>query len=264
MVRVLIGTSGWHYDSWRGPFFPTGLALKDQLKYYSTQFYTTELNGVFYRTPSLDTVSTWRAQTGQDFVFAWKASKFITHWKRLSDNAVNSLALMEERLSLLGDKAGPVLFQLPPNFEANLERLASFLKLLSNKRQYSFEFRHPSWYQPQVLRLLSERNIALCLSDHHDAPAPWRRTADFVYIRGHGPGGRYKGHYRSQTLSKWATQIKSWKKQGCDVFVYFDNDQKSAAPADALKLKQLLHQTPSAPRPASVRSQRSIGTRSTA
>jgi uncharacterized protein YecE (DUF72 family) len=248
MVRVLIGTSGWHYDSWRGPFFPQSLALKDQLQYYSSQFSTTELNGVFYRTPSLDAVRTWRAQTGEDFVFAWKASKFITHWKRLSGNSVNSLALIEKRLSLLGDKAGPVLFQLPPNFEADIDRLALFLKLLSKKQRYSFEFRHASWYQPQILRLLSENNIALCLSDHHDAPAPWRRTADFVYIRGHGPGGRYKGHYRSQALSEWATRIKSWKKQGCDIFVYFDNDQKSAAPADALKLKQLLGQTPRARR----------------
>jgi uncharacterized protein YecE (DUF72 family) len=240
MARVLIGTSGWHYDSWRGPFFPKGLPLKNQLQYYASQFATTELNGVFYRTPSLDAVEAWRAQSGADFVFAWKASKFITHWKRLSNNSINSLALIEERLSVLGEKAGPVLFQLPPNFEADAERLASFFKLLSKKRRYSFEFRHPSWYQPHVLKLLSESNIALCLSDHHDAPAPWKRTADFIYIRGHGPGGRYKGHYSSQMLSDWAKRIRSWKKQGYDVFVYFDNDQKSAAPADALKLKQLL------------------------
>jgi uncharacterized protein YecE (DUF72 family) len=240
MARVLIGTSGWHYDSWRGPFFPKGLPLKNQLQYYASQFATTELNGVFYRTPSLDAVEAWRAQSGADFVFAWKASKFITHWKRLSNNSINSLALIEERLSVLGKKAGPVLFQLPPNFEVDAARLAGFFKLLSKERRYSFEFRHPSWYQPHILKLLSESNVALCLSDHHDAPAPWKRTADFIYIRGHGPGGRYKGHYRSQTLSDWAKRIRSWTKQGCDVFVYFDNDQKSAAPADALKLKQLL------------------------
>ena len=133
-----------------------------------------------------------------------------------------------------------MLFQLPPNFHVDADRLASFLKLLSRKRRYSFEFRHPGWYDPRILRLLSEHNISLCLSDHHDAPAPWKRTADFVYVRGHGPGGRYKGHYRPAVLGNWATRIKSWKRQGCDVFVYFDNDQKSAAPADALKLRQLL------------------------
>ena len=248
MARVLIGTSGWHYESWRGPFFPSGLRAKDQLQYYASQFNTTELNGVFYRTPSLEAVETWRIQTGEDFLFAWKASKFITHWKRLSNNSVNSLALIEERLSVLGDKAGPILFQLPPNFTVDTERLASFLNLLSNRRRYSFEFRHPSWYHSSILKLLSQRNIALCLSDHHEAPAPWRRTADFVYIRGHGPSGRYKGHYRPQTLSEWGKRIKSWTKQGCDVFVYFDNDQKSAAPADALRLKQLLAR-PTATRP---------------
>ena len=240
MARVLIGTSGWHYESWRGPFFPKGLPVKKQLEYYAREFETAELNGVFYRTPSLVTVKSWREQAGDEFVFAWKASKFITHWKRLSENSVNSLALIEERLNLLGNKAGPVLFQLPPNFEVDAERLSSFFDLLPKRRRYSFEFRHPSWYRPNILRLLSQRNIALCLSDHHDAPAPWKRTADFVYIRGHGPSGRYKGHYRPQTLSQWAARIRSWKKQGCDVFVYFDNDQKSAAPADARKLQQAL------------------------
>jgi len=242
MARILIGTSGWHYDSWRGPFFPKGLPLKSQLQYYASQFPTAELNGVFYRTPTREAVKNWRDQTGEDFVFAWKASKFITHWKRLSDKSVNSLELLENRLSLLGEKAGPILFQLPPQFQADAERLASFLRLLSKKRRYSFEFRHPSWYGPKIFRLLSEHNIALCLSDHHDAPAPWQRTADFVYIRGHGPGGRYKGHYRTNKLSDWSRRIRSWKRQGRDVYVYFDNDQKSAAPADGLKLRQLLQQ----------------------
>jgi uncharacterized protein YecE (DUF72 family) len=240
LPRVFIGTSGWTYDGWRGPFYPEDVRKKDWLRYYGTRFSTTEVNGSFYRTPSLEAVRAWREQTTDAFLFAWKASKFITHWKRQSGNSVNSLELIEERLSLLGEKAGPVLFQLPPNFEADGERLASFLKLLSGKRRYSFEFRHPSWYQPSIFRLLSAHNIALCLSDHHDAPAPWRRTADFVYIRGHGPSGQYKDHYRAQTLQAWAARIHSWKKQGCDVFVYFDNDQKSAAPADALKLKELM------------------------
>jgi uncharacterized protein YecE (DUF72 family) len=240
MPRVLIGTSGWHYDSWRGPFYPQGVTLKNQLRYYAGQFQTTELNGVFYRTPTPDAVKSWRSDTDEEFVFAWKASKFITHWKRLSQNSVNSLELLESRLSLLGNKAGPILFQLPPNFAVDHVRLASFFKLLSKKRRYSFEFRNPSWYHPRVLRQLSDHNISLCLSDHHDAPAPWKRTADFVYIRGHGPGGKYKGHYTADTLRQWAKRIKGWKKQGCDIYVYFDNDQKSAAPADALRLRAFL------------------------
>jgi uncharacterized protein YecE (DUF72 family) len=146
MARVLIGTSGWHYDSWRGPFFPNGLPLKAQLQFYASQSPSAELNGVFYRTPTREAVESWRAQTGKDFVFAWKASKFITHWKRLSESSANSLELLEDRLSLLGSKVGPVLFQLPPNFRMNEERLGGFLKMLSSKRRYSFEFRDPSWY----------------------------------------------------------------------------------------------------------------------
>jgi uncharacterized protein YecE (DUF72 family) len=240
MARVLIGTSGWHYQSWRGPFYPAGLPIKSQLQYYANQFQTAELNGVFYRTPTPDAVRSWKERTGNNFVFTWKASKFITHWKRLSQNSANSLELMEDRLSLLGHKVGSVLFQLPPHFQADADRLSAFLRMLSPKRRYSFEFRHPSWYSSPIMRILSEENISLCISDHHDAPAPWRRTADFVYVRGHGPGGRYKGHYSTAALAAWAKRIRSWKAQGCDVFVFFDNDQKSAAPIDALKLKQML------------------------
>jgi uncharacterized protein YecE (DUF72 family) len=242
MSRVFIGTSGWHYESWRGAFFPNGLMAKHQFLYYASQFRTAELNGVFYRTPTHQAVSSWYEQTGNDFIFSWKASKFITHWKRLTDQCQNSLELLEDRLSLLHEKAGPILFQLPPQFAVNQERLSSFIKLLSNKRRYSFEFRHPSWYSPSVYRILSDANCALCLSDHHDAPAPWRRTANFVYVRGHGPTGRYKGRYSTQTLNAWAKKIRSWKKQDLDVYVYFDNDQKSAAPFDAMALKQMLNE----------------------
>lgn len=236
----MVGTSGWHYSSWRGPFFPRELMLKHQLKYYASQFSTAELNGVFYRTPTAEAVINWRDQTGDDFVFSWKASKFITHWKRLSEHSVNSLELLESRLSLLGKKAGPVLFQLPPNFEANRDRFASFIQLLPKHRRYSFEFRHPSWYRPAIFKILSKANISLCLSDHHNAPSPWKRTADFVYVRGHGPEGRYKGHYPIKVLQDWARHAESWNKQGCDVFVYFDNDQKSAAPSDAARLSRLI------------------------
>jgi uncharacterized protein YecE (DUF72 family) len=244
MADVRIGTSGWHYGSWRGPFYPPGVTLKNQLRFYSTQFSSAELNGVFYRTPTPEAVKGWREQTPDDFIFAWKASKFITHWKRLSEKSTNSLELLEDRISLLGEKAGPILFQLPPQFEMNEERLASFLKMLSPKRRYAFEFRHPSWYAPRILRLLAQENISLCISDHHHAPAPWKRTADFVYVRGHGPGGRYRDHYTHAMLTTWAKHIKSWKKQGCDVFVYFDNDQKSAAPLDAARLQEMLHIAP--------------------
>lgn len=247
MARVLIGTSGWHYDSWRGPFFPTKIPLKQQLRYYASQFQTTELNSVFYRTPTPRAVTTWREQSGNDFVFAWKASKFITHWKRLSGSVNTSLELLESRMRLLGDKAGPILFQLPPNLKVDIPRLEAFFRLLSAKRRYNVEFRHPSWYTAKVFNLLSDHNVALCISDHGDAPAPWKRTADFVYIRGHGPTGRYQGSYALKTQSAWIKRIQNWKKRGWDVYVYFDNDQKSAAPADALRLRRALGPVASQP-----------------
>jgi uncharacterized protein YecE (DUF72 family) len=240
MSRILIGTSGWSYQSWRGPFFPREVMIKHHLQFYATQFSTAELNGVFYRTPTVEAVRAWRDGTPDDFIFAWKASKFITHWKRLTEKSRNSLALMETRLRILGRKAGPVLFQLPPQFTANRERLAGFLKLLKPKRRYAFEFRHASWYERPILDLLREHDISLCLSDHHDAPAPWQVTASFVYVRGHGPGGRYKGSYSDKTLHEWAGKIAGWQRQRRDVYVYFDNDQKSAAPFDALRLMRLL------------------------
>jgi uncharacterized protein YecE (DUF72 family) len=240
MGRIWVGTSGWTYDGWRGPFYSKEVPKKRWLAWYAQQFATTEINGSFYRTPSLEAVQTWRDQTPDEFVFAWKASKFITHWKRLSEKSVNSIELMESRLKVLGPKAGPVLFQLPARFKADGDRLSSFLKLLSKKYQYAFEFRDASWYEKDILALLRKREVALCLSDHIDAPAPWVVTAGHVYIRGHGPTGEYKDRYPLKTLREWAAAIRKWKRQGHTVFCYFDNDQKSAAPKDARRLLQLL------------------------
>jgi uncharacterized protein YecE (DUF72 family) len=236
-----IGTSGWTYADWRGPFYPEDVPKKKWLAWYATAFATTEVNGSFYRTPPLEAVQAWRQETPPDFVFAWKASKFITHWKRLNpDTCQNSLDLMVTRLKALGPKAGPVLFQLPARFEADRERLAKFLKLLPRRYRYAFEFRHPSWFEAPILDVLRDRDIALCLADHHQAPAPWEVTASHVYVRGHGPGGRYKDSYPAATLQKWARHIRAWEKQGKAVVVYFDNDQKSAAPRDARRLSDML------------------------
>ncbi|MFL6797159.1 MAG: DUF72 domain-containing protein [Xanthobacteraceae bacterium] len=240
MSKVWIGTSGWTYDGWRGPFYPPDVRKKDWLAWYSTQFPTAEINGSFYRTPSLEAVRAWRDQTPNDFLFAWKASKFITHWKRLTEKCANSLDLLETRLTALSPKVGVVLFQLPPQFSKNYERLAQFLRMLSPGHRYAFEFRHKSWYEDDVLELLQAHDISLCLSDHHDAPSPWEVTARHVYVRGHGPGGHYKDNYTTRTLERWAADVAAWKRQRRTVFVYFDNDQKSAAPADAQRLLNIL------------------------
>ena len=172
------------------------------------------------------------------FLFAWKASRYITHNKKLKD-AADSLDYLFERTKGLGDKLGPILFQLPPNLHRDDARLEAFLDLLPARHRYSIEFRHPGWYADEVLAMLKARNIALCISDHHHAPAPWEATADFIYLRGHGPGGRYHGRYGEAALRDWAAHIRRWGKDR-DVFVYFDNDIKSAAPRDAEQLIGLL------------------------
>ncbi len=240
MEKVFIGTSGWTYDGWRGPFYPEDVPKKDWLRWYAGQFPSAEINGSFYRTPSLAAVRAWRQQTPRDFLFAWKASKFITHWKRLSEKSDNSIALIEERLKILGRKAGPVLFQLPARFTADRERLASFLEMLPRRWRCAFEFRHASWYAAPIFDLLREHDIALCISDHHDAPAPWEVTARHVYWRGHGPDGAYRDNYSDAQLRRLADAIKKWRRGRRTVFVYFDNDQKSAAPADARRLTKML------------------------
>lgn len=236
---VRIGTSGWHYASWWGPFFPPELPKKQALCFYASRFGATELNAPFYRTPTENAVRGWATQTPPAFRFAWKASRFITHYKRLSERCNTSLDLLESRLALLGPKLGPVLFQLPPAMKADRGRLAAFMAMLQPGRRYSFEFRHPSWYEPAILDILRDHDAALCLSDHAAAPAPWEVTAGWVYVRGHGPGGRYAGRYTDETLAGWAGRIEAWAAEGRDVWCFFDNDVKSAAPADAARLARL-------------------------
>ncbi len=242
LPEVRIGTSGWHYASWRGPFYPETIKPKDFLSFYMTRFSTTELNNPFYRLPTEAAVECWRDTTPDDFLFAWKASRFITHMIKLK-NAENALAVMFSRADILGPKLGPILFQLPPSLKGDRERLANFLKLLPPGHRYTFEFRHSSWYEPPILDLLREHDISLCLSDHANAPSPWEVTASFVYIRGHGPSGWYWGSYSDETLGKWAHDIARWREEGRAVYCYFDNDIKSAAPEDARRLLDLVAPT---------------------
>jgi uncharacterized protein YecE (DUF72 family) len=236
MAQVRIGCSGWSYKHWKkGGFYPEGLRAKDEFAFYASQFDTAEINGSFYRLPTEAAALGWRAKAPEGFLFAWKASRFITHMKRLLDPH-EPLALMFSRTDLLGEALGPILFQLPPQMARNDERLAAFIFALPEGRRYAFEFRHPSWYAPEVLRMLGDRDLSLCISDHHHAPAPWDRTASWVYLRGHGPGGRYWGRYPAQALDDWAARIAEWRQAGHDVYAYFDNDPEGAAPKDAKAL----------------------------
>lgn len=237
-AAMRIGCSGWTYQDWRGTFYPPGIKDRERLEYYATQFDTAEINASFYRLPSEETVAGWARRAPAGFQFAWKLSRFITHNKKLKD-AADSVALVYGRMAPLGEKQGPTLIQLPPQLRRNDERLAAFLKLLPRGR-HTVEFRHPSWYEPAIFRLLADFDAALCISDHHSAPSPWEVTAGWVYVRGHGPSGRYFGRYSDEALDRWARQLDGWRVEGRDVYVYFDNDMKSAAPQDALSLKARL------------------------
>jgi uncharacterized protein DUF72 len=163
-TRIWIGTSGWSYDGWRWALYPKKLPKKDWLRYYGAQFCSAEINASFYRTPSEEAVRAWRRDTPRDFLFAWKASKFMTHWKRLLPTCVNSIALMQTRLRLLGPKFGVVLFQLPHRFRKDTGRLRDFFHMLPGRYRYAFEFRDQAWYADDVFALLQRFDVALCIS----------------------------------------------------------------------------------------------------
>jgi uncharacterized protein YecE (DUF72 family) len=235
--RLLVGTSGWVYPHWRGAFYPQALPQKDWFAYYAGRFDTAEINATFYRLPSQSAVAAWREAAPLSFEFAWKASRYITQAKKLRD-AEGPLERIYAPMAALGDKAGPTLFQLPPQLRLDLPRLETFLGLLPPGRQ-TIEFRHPSWYVDAVFEALARFDVALCVSDHQDAPAPWVRTASFVYVRGHGPGGAYVGSYSDVDLKSWTDHIDAWRRMGFPVYAYFDNDIGCSAPGDALRLRDL-------------------------
>jgi uncharacterized protein YecE (DUF72 family) len=237
MTALRIGCSGWTYKDWKGPFYPAKTPDARRLEHYAGVFDTAEINASFYRLPSESMVEGWATRAPEGFVFAWKVSRFITHNKKLKDCA-ESVALVFGRMAPLGDKEGPRLIQLPPQLHRNDTRLKDFLGLLPPGR-HAVEFRHDSWYDPAVFAILTDHDASLVISDHHSAPAPWVRTASWVYVRGHGPGGRYAGRYPDEELARWAGRIAQWRAQGVDVYAYFDNDIKSAAPFDAQTLMRL-------------------------
>jgi len=236
--RIYIGTSGWHYGHWKGVFYPEYVHERDLLAYYSTRFGTVEINNTFYRLPEKDTFEQWRESVSGDFVFAVKASRYITHMKKLRDAAepVNNFL---ESTGGLGKRLGPILFQLPPRWKANPGRLEEFLGLLPKGRRYAFEFRDHSWLCDEIYGILSEHGAACCIYDLDGYTSPETVTADFVYVRLHGPAGPYMGRYGRKALSGWADAFNAWTGQGRDVYCYFDNDENGYAALDAAALLEM-------------------------
>jgi uncharacterized protein YecE (DUF72 family) len=236
-----VGCSGWNYKDWRGEIYPTGLPASRWLEYYATLFDTVEVNTTFYRLIGRDAVERWVRQTPARFVFAVKASRYLTHVRRLREIA-DGIASFYERLQPLieADRLGPVLWQLPENFHRDDERLVSALAELPSGR-HALELRHPSWFVPEVYDLLREHDVALVIGDHPDRPfQSWEATARWRYVRLHyGSRGR-RGNYSPRELQSWARRIHGWRAEGC-VFVYFNNDWEAFAPRNARELLRALH-----------------------
>jgi uncharacterized protein YecE (DUF72 family) len=239
MESVRIGTSGWHYKHWLGNFYPAGTPAATYLSYYVQHFNSVEINNSFYKLPSTETLTDWLRAVPENFLFAIKASRFITHMKKLKEPQ-QSMALFLERIQVLGEKLGPVLFQLPPSWRFNQERFASFLQALPTTCRYAFEFRDQSWYTDSTYQLLQDYNCAFCIYDFAYHQSPVVITTDFVYVRLHGPENKYDGSYSDQVLSDWASRSKMWISQGKQVYIYFDNDIHGHAPVDAQRLQQML------------------------
>jgi uncharacterized protein YecE (DUF72 family) len=237
--KIHIGTSGWHYQHWRGPFYPQDLPAQHYLRYYAQHFSTVEINNTFYRMPDKKTLVLWREAVPDDFLFALKAGRYITHMKKLKD-ASKPLRTFLEAVGALGGKMGPVLFQLPPHWKLNKERLFQFLMVLPEKGRYVFEFRDSSWFTEEVYAALRDAGVAFCIYHLAGRLSPAIITADFVYVRLHGPGLAYQGQYSEKVLAAWAEVFSAWSRRGMDVYCYFDNDQAGYAAQDALRLQALV------------------------
>lgn len=235
---VHIGCSGWQYRHWRGSFYPQALPLAQWLPYYAERFNTVEVNNTFYRLPEAETFAAWRARAPARFVYAVKASRFLTHMKKLKDPQ-EPLRRFFTRARRLGPALGPVLYQLPPRFDLNLERLDQFLEALPDTHQHVLEVRDPRWYVDAVYERLSARGVALCLHDMPGSATERLVTAPFVYTRFHGPV-RYGGSYSDRTLERWAAWFTARANEGCAVYSYFNNDVGGHAPHDAVRLRELI------------------------
>lgn len=239
MPQVHVGTSGWHYQHWKGPFYPPDIPAVGMLGYYVERFGTVEINNSFYRLPTDAAVKNWVKQTPKDFLFALKASRYITHMKKLLDPEASTFKFFKMARGF-GKKLGPILFQFPSAWQANEDRLSSFLSELPSNRRYAFEFRHPSWHNERIYRTLERFKAAVCIFDIGGYQSAIEVTTDLVYVRLHGPGNAYQGKYTKASLKDWAQRVDEWISQSRDVFIYFDNDQAGYAAQNALELKYLI------------------------
>ncbi len=237
MGNIHIGTSGWHYKHWVGPFYPEKTPASKMLDFYAQRFDIVELNNTFYKLPGEPALHAWRDSTPRGFRFAAKGSRFLTHMKKLTDTG-RGVDRFFEKVDVLGNKLGPVVFQLPPRWSVDAERLGDFLAALPKHHKYAFEFRDPAWNVGAVFKILKKFNAAYCMFELSGVRSPMEITANFTYIRLHGPDGPYQGSYDDGALRAWAKRLREWDLRAS--YVFFDNDQAGYAALNAMRLKEIL------------------------
>jgi uncharacterized protein YecE (DUF72 family) len=239
LLDCYVGTSGWHYEHWRGDFYPEKLPKAKWLEFYAGRFNTVELNSSFYRLPSEAAFSNWHDSTPVNFTFSVKVSRFITHIKRLRD-IEESLEKFIDRAKILGEKLGPLLYQLPPSMHRNDELLELFLSNLPKGMKHVFEFRHQSWFEDGVFQILRRYNAGFCVYDMPSVTCPLVATAGFIYIRFHGSTGLYWSCYSDEELADWARRLAALAENYKAIYAYFNNDARGFAVKNALTLENFL------------------------
>jgi len=233
-VTVLVGTSGWQYRDWRGTFYPPGVPQSRWLDDYSSRFETVEVNNTFYRLPRATTFEKWHDGTPDDFVVALKASRYLTHIRRLHDPD-DSVKLLLDRAKPLREKLGPVLVQLPPNLSVSVDALTETLDAFGDRVRVAFEPRHRSWFDDAVYEVLAKHDAALCLTDRHSRPGPVVRTASWFYLRFHEGNASPHPCYGTRALKSWTERLRELWSASADGYVYFNNDGRACAPRDAAR-----------------------------
>jgi len=240
-TQYYIGCSGWYYNHWHSLFYPAELPKSEWLPFYAKQFNTVELNSSFYHIPSEETLKKWRESTPDNFVFSVKVSRFITHIKKLKNSEL-ALNKFLYRASILQNKLGPLLYQLPPKMKRDDDILCEFISLLPGCYRHVFEFRHKSWLNISVFNILRRYNIGFCICDMPDIDCPLITTSDFAYFRFHGSQKLYSSHYSNNELSQWSQKIIQLSQKVKAIYIYFNNDAEAFAINNAQTLKDYLHQ----------------------
>jgi len=231
-MNLWIGTSGFQYAEWKGNFYPEDLPASKMLPFYAERFSTTEINYTFHRIPSLKTIDNWKQLTPEKFCFALKAPQKITHWSKLRD-CTDTLEYFYKVISGLGERLGPVLFQMPPTFKKDADVLSSFLRELPSMRA-AFEFRHQSWFDEEIFGLLRSRNVALCIADTDKLATPEVVTADYGYLR------LRRENYAKIDIERWAKLVREQESKWRDAFVYFKHEESGIGPKLAKQMMEIL------------------------